>query len=145
MRGRGKKQNRGQRKRKHTISPSQRTLFDFVEKKIKAENQPQEESQEFSDSSQDENIMIKYEKHLNELIQNHRLMEIVNFFQMGEQMQIQITRIQMKHLYYSVQQQIVAEFGAPISQSLFPAFIFQESSESSVGSFNSSQHPNYDF
>ncbi|OHT08031.1 hypothetical protein TRFO_23664 [Tritrichomonas foetus] len=152
LKGRGKK-TRGRGKRKSTLPPTQRTLLEFIEQKdVVLTDKPLSVANSqpifYEDSSSDEDHFILAEKHLTELIQAHQLQEIVSFFQMAGQQQLQYNDKQLKSLYLSMQQEIMREFGAPLSPSLFPDCIFQETPhESSNSSFNSnhSQKQKYGF
>lgn len=67
---------------------------------------------------------------------------------MADHMQLQFTEGQLKRLYSSMQQEVVQEFGAPLSPSLFPDCIFKETPQnSSYGSLhiNTSQKPKFGY
>lgn len=70
------------------------------------------------------NQFSEMEYKLKSLVQRHQLNEILTIFQMADQMQIQFNKDDMKYFYRLVQQEMINEFGAPLSPSLFPAIIF---------------------
>lgn len=108
----------------------------------------EETYQQYEDNSSQEDGFINAEKQLIDLVHAHQLHEIINFFQMADQMQLQFTEIQLKKLYISMQQEIMQEFGVPLSPSLFPDCIFKETPQnSSYGSLhiNPSQKPRHNY
>lgn len=143
---------RGRGKKKNVLPPSQKTLFEFV-KKEKNDLSCQTISEETSCAQDEENSyqedgFISAENKLNDLVKAHQLHEIINFFQMADQLQLQFTENQLKRLYSSMQQEIIQEFGVPLSPSLFPDCIFTETPQnSSYGSLhmNNSQNPRFNY
>lgn len=101
---------------------------------------------QYEENSSQENGFAQAEKQLNDLVKAHQLQEIINFFQMADRLQLQFTETQLRRLYISMQQEIIQEFGVPLSPSLFPDCIFKETPQnSSCGSLDleSSQKPKY--
>jgi len=106
------------------IPPSQRTLFDFVQKP-EAIEPPLIISQKSSCSSQEESLYEEVEKRVIDLVRNHRLNEVLVVFRMAEEMKIQIGKRDLHKLYLKVQDEMTLEFGARLADSLFPSFIFE--------------------
>ena len=134
-----KKRGRGKRK----ISPSQRTLYEFVESNdlISSENTQKSEISTYPTSSMEDGL-IGTEKYICDLVYNHRLNELVSFFSMADQQKMQFSDQQLKSLYATMQQEMISEFGAPLSPSLFPQCIFNETPKSSTGTLSSHSKSN---
>lgn len=70
------------------------------------------------------------------LVRKHQLNEIVSTFQMANQFQLQLSKNDVKRLYQAMQDEVALEFGAPLSKSLFPKYIFDDSNDDSQGIFD---------
>jgi hypothetical protein len=75
---------------------------------------------------------------LTELVRAHQLNEAVAMFRMRDRLRFSVRRI--RQLYFTLQNDVVAEFGSPLAESLFPAEIVRDSL-----SAESSQHPSFRF
>lgn len=118
--------------RKKTPEKGQRKLSYYMPKPPELAPQiPQPSPTEEQIEDPGVNQFTEMEYKLKDLVRKHQLSEILTIFQMADQMQIQFNKDDMKYFYRMVQQEMINEFGAPLSPSLFPAIIFDQRNASS--------------
>ena len=109
--------------------PSQRTLYDYIAK----EEPPKKSSsvsQEASTScpltpgeDDEEKFFETARNNILELVRSHQLNELTNLFRMRDR--LRFSNANLKRLYFFMQSEVVREFGAPLSPSLFPEELFE--------------------
>ena len=111
-------------KKNFIIPESQPTLTQFVgnQNEILPEYPNNTNSEDDDDNSN--KLFDNIKKKLINLVKIHQLNEIIVIFKMADQMILQFDRNEIKSLYSIVQNEMILEFGAPLSPSLFPSLIF---------------------
>ena len=128
MRGR-KRSNRGkvtQRGKGGGLKPGQRTLMDYLAPKEIKERPPSPPKKELTQEEQEPNAFAEMESKLIDYVKKHQLNEILITFQLADRLLIPFSPVDMKHFYEVVQKEMIDEFGAPLSPSLFSKLFDEE-------------------
>ena len=116
----------GGRGKKVTIAKAQKTLMDYYFQKPKERepSPPKKEEEEITEEPE-QNPFSEMETKLINLVKQHQLNEILINFQMADRFLLQFSLADMKYFYQVVQREMIEEFGAPLSPSLFPNNLFE--------------------
>ena len=128
---RGKRGGRGSasvgtRGRKITISKDQKTLMDYYGQKATEQKPPPPKIEEEVPEEPEQNPYSEMEQKLISLVKKHQLNEVISNFQMADRFLLHFSIAEMKYFYKVVQHEMIEEFGAPLSPSLFPRMLFDE-------------------
>ena len=114
------------RNKKVTIGKAQKTLMDYYfEKPKEIKPSPPKKEEEEIDEEPEQNPFSEMETKLINLVKQHQLNEILINFQMADRFLLQFSLSDMKYFYQIVQREMIEEFGAPLSPSLFPKNLFE--------------------
>jgi hypothetical protein len=150
MRLKNSPRTRGRRLSK--LPPSQRTLLDYIQpfssqSSLGSSARDISEPSVRSPSSEEDPEVDHFRlmrTHIQELIAAHQLNALLDLFRMRDRLRFSDSDI--RRLYYEAQTAVVAEFGAPLSPSLFPDHVVGvQESESDSADPQSSQLPNLFF
>ena len=83
----------------------------------------------------EETAFEEQERILLSLVRDHKINEIIVFFGM-DQFHIRIPLSDLRRLFCEVQNEVIREFGAPLSLSLFPEILFSNSQSDSIAESN---------
>ncbi|KAI5542048.1 hypothetical protein TVAGG3_0061580 [Trichomonas vaginalis G3] len=129
MRGRKRGPKKGSKRnsRKPESSKGQRTLFEYIEKPPEPEPQiPIERHEEESFDEPEPNILEETKEKLVNFVKIHQLNEILVYFQFPDHFLLRFSLADIKSLYEAVQNEMINEFGAPLSPSLFPQHLWSD-------------------
>jgi hypothetical protein len=141
---------RGRRPKKVVLPPSQRTLFEYITAPEDARqcgsflpmaSSPPATNDDRTEPEDDHFEIAK--RKLTGLVQAHQLNEAVAMFTMRDRLRFSTHRIRL--LYFALQTEIIAEFGSPLADSLFPAETVGDNPVESSIEPQSSQRPNFRF
>ena len=123
------------------ISKNQKTLMDYYFDKPKEiiPLPPKIKEEEDIVEEPEQNPFSEMETKLISLVKAHQLNEILTYFQMADRFLLQFSTNDMKYFYRIVQKEMIDEFGAPISPSLFPSILFDHSIDQQEDSSSVSQ------
>ena len=131
-----KKQKKGKNKHLSKKGKTQQTLIEMfmITKENDKPEEVEEEKKEEEEVSQkmskdiEESLFETEANMLFEMVKEHKLNEIVVYFQ-KDIMHIRMSIEDLRKLFQIIQKEVINEFGAPISLSLFPNYLLKDEYE----------------
>lgn len=103
--------------------------MEFLAPKEIKERAPSPPKEEIIQEEPEPNASLEMENKLISYVRKHQLNEILITFQLADRFLLQFNTTEMKHFYDIVQKEMIDEFGAPLSPSLFPRLFVEEQKE----------------
>ena len=131
-----KKQTKGKNKHLSKKGKTQQTLIEMFmitkendkPEEVEEEKKEEEEVSQKMSKDNEESLFETEANMLFEMVKEHKLNEIVVYFQ-KDIMHIRMSIEDLRKLFQIIQKEVINEFGAPISLSLFPNYLLKDEYE----------------